>query len=118
MIKITKKSFLEKLQGKNVTLVTAKFVKLSLNDCIEIMEAHKDAFHASSGRNTGKFEKTSAGYKRYIASEKAYSYAELSGSKIFTDNKGVYLIFTEHIIKNYGWEPIQNNSVMVLREAA
>ena len=117
MVKITKKSFLEKLQGKQVTLVTAEFTQSNLDDVLKITTENIDMLHSYSGRNTGKFEKTSAGYKRYIASDKNYSYAELSGSKIFTDNKCVYVIFTGYTLY-IGDETKARNSVMVLREAA
>lgn len=109
MIKITKKSFLEKLQGKNVTLVTANFVKLNLNECLEIVKNHIDNIYSDKGRNTGKFEKTSAGYKRFIASQNEYSYAELNKYVVYTDANKLYVLFKEYD---------NTNSIMILREAA
>lgn len=109
MIKITKKSFLEKLQGKNVALMTGRFVKLTLNECLGIVENHIENIYSDKGINVGKFEKTSAGYKRYIASENEYSYADLNKYAVYTDANKLYVLFKE-------CDDI--NSIMVLREAA
>lgn len=109
MIKITKKSFLEKLEGKNVALMTARFVKLSLNECLEIVENHIENIYSDKGINVGKFEKTSAGYKRYIANKNAYSYAELNKYIVYTDTNKLYVLFKKCN---------DVNSIMVLREAA